>query len=194
MEHYEQKFFNKELASFYNTIPRNAKLLSGQDIYDNVGIWSNVFRDVLGHQELDNCNVKCKYLLFLRKSNKFIVLLNYFKNINYTTWRSFNSTRSPHMLENFICSRLFFRRVKYCKVVNIGICSDHTAILTIFKITAVKFKAIEKIVTQTNWKLIGYHKTTNELFNIAYICIYMLSLNNLTITITSYNLVPLLQL
>ena len=42
---------------------------------------------------------------------------------------------------------------------------DHTAILTRFKITVVKLKVTEKVVAQINWKLIGYHKLTNELFN-----------------------------
>ena len=44
-------------------------------------------------------------------------------------------------------------------------CSDHAAIPISFKITAIKFKVTEKIVAQINWKLIGYHNLTNELFN-----------------------------
>ena len=39
--------------------------------------------------------------------------------------------------------------------------SDHTAILTSFKITAIKFKVNEKVVAHIDWKLIGYHKLTN---------------------------------
>ena len=69
------------------------------------------------------------------------------------------------MLGNFICSKPFLHRVKDCRVVNIGMCSNHTAILTTFKITAIKFKVTEKVVAQTNWNLIGYHKINNELFN-----------------------------
>ena len=44
-------------------------------------------------------------------------------------------------------------------------CSNHTDILTILKTTAINFKATDKIVSQTNWKLIGYHNLKNELFN-----------------------------
>ena len=44
-------------------------------------------------------------------------------------------------------------------------CSDHTAILTSFKITAIKSKVNEKVVAHIDWKLIGYHKLTNEIFN-----------------------------
>ena len=43
--------------------------------------------------------------------------------------------------------------------------SDHTAILPSFIITAIKFKVNEKVVVYIDWKLIEYHKLTNELFN-----------------------------
>ena len=118
--------------------------------------------DLIGTNGLDNSNDKGKDILFLIK---FILLLTYFKHFNYTTWRSFNSTISTHMLDNFIWSWPFFRRVKDWKVVNIGIRSNHAAILTTFKITAIKFKVYEKVIEHIEWKLIGYHKLTNELFN-----------------------------
>ena len=38
VEHDDQKRFNKELASFYNAIPRNAELLAGQDVNSNIGV------------------------------------------------------------------------------------------------------------------------------------------------------------
>ena len=44
-------------------------------------------------------------------------------------------------------------------------CSNHTAILTTFKITAIKLNVTEKLLAQINWKLIGYHKLNNDLFN-----------------------------
>ena len=42
--------------------------------------------------------------------------------------------------------------------------SDHTRILTSFKLTAIKFKVNDKVVAHIYWKLIGYNKITNELF------------------------------
>ena len=42
--------------------------------------------------------------------------------------------------------------------------SNHTAILTIFKIPAIKFKVYEKVIKNIDWKLIGYHNLTNEIF------------------------------
>ena len=43
--------------------------------------------------------------------------------------------------------------------------SDHTSIITSFKLTAIKFKVNDKIAAHIDCKLIGYHKMTNELFN-----------------------------
>ena len=57
VEHYYQKRYNEELASFYNTITINANRLSVQDVNANVGIQSKIFSDVLGQQGLDNRNV-----------------------------------------------------------------------------------------------------------------------------------------
>ena len=34
VDHEDRKRFNEELESFYNAIPWNAKLLSGQDVYE----------------------------------------------------------------------------------------------------------------------------------------------------------------
>ena len=135
MDHDDQKRFNEELVSFYNSIPRNSKLLAGQDINSNIGVWSKMFCDVIGSNELNNRNAKAKYLLFLLKIDKFRVLLTYFRHSSYTTWKSFNSTRYPHMLDNFICARPFFRRVKDYKVAIIEMRIDRTTILTTFNIT-----------------------------------------------------------
>ena len=124
-----------------------------------------MFWDVIGLNGSDNRNAKGKYLLFLLNSIKFRVLRTYFRHSNYTTRKYFKYTISTHMLEKFICSQPYLCRVKDFKVFNIGMCSDHIFILTTFKITAIKFKVTEKIVAQTDWKLIGYHKMNNELFN-----------------------------
>ena len=69
------------------------------------------------------------------------------------------------MLDNFICSRPFFCRVKYDKLVKIRMHSNHTATPITFKTTLIKFKATKNILSHNNWKLIGYHKMTNEIFN-----------------------------
>ena len=51
--------------------------------------------------------------------------------------------------------------------------SYHTEILTSFTLAAIKFKVNEKVVAHSDWKLIGYHMLTNELFkNSLYKSIY----------------------
>ena len=165
MEQDNQKRFNEGLVSLYNAIPRNAELLVVQYVNSNIGVQYKMFRDVIGPKRIDNCNAKGKDLLFIINIIEFIGLITYFRHNNYTTWRSFNYAISPHMLDKFICYRPFFRKAKDCKVVNIVMRSDHTAILTSFKITAIRFKVNEKVVAQINWKIIGHHELTNELFN-----------------------------
>ena len=142
------------MAGFYSAIPRNAKFLSRQNINVNVDIRSNMLQDVLGHQGLNNHYLKSKYLP-----------LTYFKGSIYTTCRSFNSTRYPFKLDNFICYLFFSRQIKDCKVVNIVMWRRLTAILTTFNITSIKLKVIATIVMQTYWKLIGHYTTTNDIFN-----------------------------
>ena len=43
--------------------------------------------------------------------------------------------------------------------------SNSSAILTSFKITAIKFKVNKKVVVNIDWKTIGNHKLNNELCN-----------------------------
>ena len=68
------------------------------------------------------------------------------------------------MVDNFICSRRIFLRVKDCKLVNIGMRNYHMDVQTTFKITVNKFKVIEKILSHIYWDLIDNHKITNEIF------------------------------
>ena len=41
---------------------------------------------------------------------------------------------------------------------------NQTALQTTLRVTEIKLKVTEKIIKQIYWNLIGYHKTTNELF------------------------------
>ena len=63
-DHENQKRFNEELESFYNAIPRNAELLSAQDVKYSIGVRSKMFRNVIGPNGIDNRNAKVKYLIF----------------------------------------------------------------------------------------------------------------------------------
>ena len=130
VEHDEQKLFNDELDIYYTNAPRNSEIIAGQDINANVGISSLVFDDVLGPNGIRNRNAKGKDLLFLIKDQKLKVLLSYFTHKCYTTWKSFAIGNSPHMLDSFICSESFLKRVRDCKVSNIGVRSEEWGAVT----------------------------------------------------------------
>ena len=125
-----------------------------------------MFNDVLGPNGIINRNAKGKYFLFLIKAQKLKLLLSYFTHNCYTTWKSFAVGNSPHMLEKFICSDSFFKRVRDCKVSNIGVRSDHSEVIVSFKITAIKFKVKEKINKIIDWKKINGDAETNIEFNL----------------------------
>ena len=104
--------------------PQNSELLLGADVDCNVGTRSTMFQDVIDPNGLSNRNLKGKDLLYLLKPNQFKILLSYYKHNNYVTYRKFSASKSPHMLDNFICCDKFFKRVTDCK--------------TKFKLTAIK--------------------------------------------------------
>ena len=53
-----------------------------------------------------------------------------------------------------------------CKVSNIDVRSDHSAVIVCFKITAIKFKVKEKIDRIIDWKKINVDAETNIEFNL----------------------------
>ena len=53
-----------------------------------------------------------------------------------------------------------------CKVSNIGVRSDHSAVIVIFRITAIKFKVKGKINKIIDWKRINGDAETNIEFNL----------------------------
>ena len=66
------------------------------------------FSEVLETNGIDNINAKGKDFIFLLGANKFRLLILYFKHDNYVTWGSFNTNKTPHMLDNFICAKPFY--------------------------------------------------------------------------------------
>ena len=116
----------------------------GADINCNVGVTSKRFSDTLGPHGIDNRNIKGRELLYLYKTNKLKILLSYFKHNNYITYRSFNDKKSAHMLDNFLCCDQLSKRISDYKVTKLGVRSDHTAIVTKFRFTSIKFNNDKK--------------------------------------------------
>ena len=86
----------------------HTELLFGQDINLNKGTRSKMFSDVIVTNGIDNKNAKGKSFLFLLGANKFRLFLSYFKHANYVTWGFFNTKKTPHIMDNFICDQSFF--------------------------------------------------------------------------------------
>ena len=157
-DHVEQIEFYDELDSFLSNRPRNSELLLGADVNCNVGVRSTMFKDVVGPNGLGNRNLKGKDFLFLLKSNQLKILLTFFTHDNYVTYRNFSASKSPHMLDNFICCNEFFKRVTDCKVVKTGARSDHSPIQVKFKLTAIRLDLTKSDTTIIDWEKIRMDK------------------------------------
>ena len=128
-----------ELDKFITNQPRNSEILMGADINFIVGFASQPFSGTLVPHGIDNRTIKGRELLYLYKTNSLKILLSYFKHNNYITYRSFNDKKSAHMLHNFVCCDQLFKIISDWKVTKLGVRSDHTEIVTEFRLKYIKF-------------------------------------------------------
>ena len=164
-DHAEQIEFYNELDSFISNRPWNSELLLGADVNCNVGVRSTIFSDVVGPNGIGNRNQKGKDLLYLLKSNRLRILLTYFTHDNYVTYRNFSASKSPHMLDNFICCHAFFKRVIDCEAVKTGARIDHSPTQTKFKLTAVKLNMTKSAMVVIDWGKIRTDRVAKAAFN-----------------------------
>ena len=64
------------------------------------------------------------------------------------------------MLENFVCYDQLFKRISDCKVTKLGVRSDHTAIVTNFRLTSIKFNNKQQESTVIDWEKIRIDEET----------------------------------
>ena len=164
-DHAEQIEFYDDLDSFISNRPRNSERLLGADVNCNVGVRSTMSRDVVGPIGICNRNQKGKDLLYLLKSNRLRVLLTYFTHDNYVTYRNFSASKSPHMLDNFICCHAFFKRVMDCEVVKTGARRNHSPIQAKFKLTAIKLNITKSAMVVIDWEKIRTDRVAKAAFN-----------------------------
>ena len=69
------------------------------------------------------------------------------------------------MLDHFISCGKLFKRISDCKVNRLGVRSDHAAIMTQFRLTAIKFNNDRDDITIIDWQKIQTEKTGNSIFN-----------------------------
>ena len=118
----------------------------------------------MGPHGIDNMNIKGRELLYLYKTNNLKNLFSYFKQNNYITYRLFNDKKLAHMLDNFAWCNQLFKRISDCKVTKLGLGSDHTAIVTTFRLTYIKFKNGKQESTVIDWGDIRTDEETKYFF------------------------------
>ena len=111
LEHTE---FIDILSTIMSSVPKNAKFIRGHDINANLGIITKMYGKTLGQWRINNRNMKGKILLGFFSNNQLKLDNSFYKKSSYVTWRSFNKTRSPHMLDVIAVSKNFHKFQSYC--------------------------------------------------------------------------------
>ena len=106
--------------------------IGGHDVNANLGNRKKLYKGVIGPFGIDNRNMKGRRLLSVLSQNIPRVTNSYFKKPSFVTRRSFNASRSPHMLDVITTSDSFFKHVRDCGVTSTGMWSDHSAVRLTF--------------------------------------------------------------
>ena len=141
----DENFYNELnniLSIILSSIPKLAEFIGGYDINTNVGKRKKMYRKIMGSLGIDHKNKEGKRLLGLFLTNHLKFINSFLNKLSYTTWRSFNSLQSPHMLHIISTSSSFFKHVNDCKVPPLGVRSNHSAFKMIFLNKSITFKTI----------------------------------------------------
>ena len=87
---------------------------------------------MIGSFGIDNRNMKVRRLLSVLSQNRLRVANSYFKKPSFVTWRSFNASRSPYMLDVITTSDSFFKHVRDCGVTPTGMRRNYSVVILIF--------------------------------------------------------------
>ena len=161
----DQILFNDSLSAYFSNAPRKSEIITGSDINANVGIRTTRYAKEIGPFGLNNRNAKGIKLNNLLKFHNFKILLSFFAHRNYVTWKSFGTSASPHMLDNWICCNAFQKRVSDCRVISYGVESDHSAVLVQFRVRAIKFVRTNKVKKSINWRKLATDEVVKRRFN-----------------------------
>ena len=100
----------------------------------------------MGSYGLNNSNKKIVETINMMKMHHCNVPMILLQHRNNITWRSFNETRSPFQIDQWITKTLDL--ILECKVINYWISSDYSAIIILLKFQTIKkpiFKDINTI-------------------------------------------------
>ena len=107
-----------------SSLTKTVQLIGGHDVNEDLGVRKIMHKKVIRIDGIKNCNKKGRNLLGLFGANNLRLVNSFFKKRNYTTWRSFNKSRQPHMLDVITCSTSCFKYVNYCGATPNGVQSD----------------------------------------------------------------------
>ena len=122
---------------------------------------------MIGSFGIDNSNMKGRRLLSVLIQNRLRVTNSYFKKPSFVTCRSFNASRSPHMLDLITTSYSFFKHVRDCGVTSTRMRCDHSAVKFIFSSRSFMFNSTYVERPVIDWKRIQDCEETNQLFNVT---------------------------
>ena len=111
------------------------------DVKDNLGVRKKMYKGVIGPFGIDNRNMKLRILLSVLSQNRLRAANSYFKKSYFVTWRSFNTSRYPHMLDVITTPDSFFKHVRDCGVTPTGMRSNHYAVRLILSNRSFKFNS-----------------------------------------------------
>ena len=124
-----------------------------------------IHRQEIGPHSIENRNKKGIRLLGLISANNIKIVNTFYQKDSYTTWRSFEKTRSCHMLDVTTSSFSFFKCIIDCGVTPKGVRIDHSAVQMVFLNRTIKFKSdyVERPVI--DWNKIKKKPEINRQFN-----------------------------
>ena len=145
-----------------NSVPKSSNFIGGHDVNSNLGARKNFYKGVIGPFGIDNRDMKGRILLIVLSQNRLRVANSYFTKPSFVTWRSFNASRSPHMLDLITTSDSFLKHVRDCGVTPTGMRSDHSAVKLILSKRSIKFNSTYVERPFIDWKCTQYCENTNQ--------------------------------
>ena len=137
-----------------NSVPKSSKFIGGHDVNANLGVRKKLHKGVIGTFGIDNRNTKGRILLSVLSQNRPGTANIYFNKPSFVTWRSFNASRSPPILDVRTTSNSFFKHVRDCGVTPTGIWSNQSAVKLILSNRSIKFNSTYVERPVIGWKLI----------------------------------------
>ena len=125
-----------------------------------------MYRKTFGPWVIDYRNINVRRHLGFFSRNRLKVTNILFKKSSFVTWRSFSKARSPHMLDVISVSETFFKCVRNCGLLLMGMRIDHSAVQIYFMNRFIKYKSTFIKILVIYWKEIKECDKVNETFDL----------------------------